>query len=306
MWRLWSGLLEALGRIRFRFPSRRTLVLGDPDAADARGGSEWQEFTTPEALFRVWGPLEGSPWEPFHSVPLFAALDRVSPGKVGPTSHRSIWERSPHPLAHPGAPAPAWPTPDTWTIVDLPGPLAVEVAAWLVTSAGAQPVCSFDHWPHPKGVLSPEHILAELLRWASTLAAARGRIAADAPPVWVCDSQRLGNRPGRPGEFDNRYFLDDSALPGPAILHRAGIRRVVYISPGFGELPVPDLEAYLGDLLQAGIELLHARTTDPELEPLPMSAPRTPRPPPRKGFHRSAAGGFGTVVPEPSSGGGGG
>lgn len=306
MWRLWSGLLEALGRIRLRFPSRRTLVVGDPDAPDARGGSEWQDFATPEKLFRVWGPLEGSPWEPFHSVPLFAALDRVTRGRVGPTSLRVLQERSSHPVAHPGAPAPAWLTPDTWAIVDLPGPWAVEVSAWLVTSAGAQPVCSFDHWPHPQGVLRPEQILAELLRWASTVAAARGRIAADAPPVWVCDSERLGTRSGRPGEFDNRYYLDDSSLPGPAILLRAGIRRVVYISLGGGELPVLDLEAYFGELLQAGIELLHAKATDPSLEPLPMSAPRTPRPPPRSGFHRSAAGGFGTVVPQPSSGGSGG
>lgn len=306
MWRLWSDLLEALGRIRLRFPSGRPLSVGDPSAPDARGGSEWEEYASPEALFRVWGPLEGSPWEPFHSVPLFAALDRVGRGKVGPTATRVVGDRMPHPRAHPGAPAPPWLSSDTWVIVDLPGVQAVTVGAWLVTSAGAQPVCSFDHWPHPKGLLRPEHILAELLRWASTLAAARGRITSDAPPVWICDSDRLGTRPGLPGEFDNRYFLDDSSVPGPGVLRRAGIRRVVYISRGGGDVPVHDLEAYLGELLLAGIELLHAPITNPELQPVPLSSPRSPRPAPRDGFHRSAAGGFGSVVPQPSSGGSGG
>lgn len=305
MWRLWSGLLEELGRLRLPLPSRRDVRVGDPDAADAEGGEGWRDFLSPEALFHAWGPLEDSPWEPYHAVPLFAALDRVAPGRVGPTASVLQWDRVSHPAARPGAPPPEWLTAQTWTIIDLPGPRAVEVAAWLVTSAGVQPVCTFDHWPHPKGVLKPEHILAELLRWAGTVAGARGRIAADAPPVWICDSDRLGSRPGRPGEFDNRYYLDDSALPGETILRRAGITRIVYISPGTGELPVADLEGYLADLLRSGMELLHLRITELDPEPRPMSAPRTPRPPPREGFHRSSAGGFGTVVPEPSSGGGG-
>jgi hypothetical protein len=193
---------------------------------------------------------------------------------------------------------------ETWTILDLPGPRAVEAGAWLVSAAGCQPVCTFDNWPHPRGLLRPEETLAELLRWATTVAEARRRLQPSSPPVWICDSERLGGREGRPREFDNRYYLDDSILPGPGLLGRSGIRRAVYATFAGEQVPVIDLEAYFADLLAAGVEVLHVDLGDPQLEPRPFSAPRTPRPPPRAGFHRSAAGGFGSEVPEPSSGGG--
>jgi hypothetical protein len=305
MWERWSRLLEGLGRLRLRFPGGKGVPIGDPSAPDAQGGDRWREFLRPEELFRVWGPLEGSPWEPYHSVPLFAALERAAPGQVGPSP---VWERESRrrpATLRPGAPVPGWVDRSTLTIVDLPGPRAVEAAAWLVTGAGVQPVCTFDHWPHPKGLLRADQVLAELLFWASTLDGARGRIQAGAPAVWICDSERLGTRAGKPGEFDNRYFLDDSVLPGAGFLVRAGIRRVVYLIAADGETPLVDLEAWFADLLSAGIAVLLVTELDPTAEPKPFSAPPSPRPPPRSGFLRSAAGGFGTSVPVPSSGGGG-
>jgi hypothetical protein len=327
MWPQWSRLLEALGRIRLRSHRRTFLTVGDPSAPDARGGQEWREFLSPEALYRVWGPLEGSPWEPFHAVPLFAALDGFPRAAVGPTSLETAGLEVPSEFlvegvvpigaagpgrprvlpshARPGAPTPTWIDPSTWIVLDLPGPMAVEVAVWLVVGVGAQPVCTFDHWPHHRGLLKPEHILAELLRWASTLAAARGRIPADAPPLWICDSERLGAAPGAPGEFDNRYFLDDSILPGPGFLARAGIRRVVYLASGNTDIPILDLEECFSDLLAAGFPVDYALISDPAFQLRPFSAPPTPRRPKTSSFRRSAAGGFGTEVPEPSSGGGG-
>lgn len=304
MWRLWSGILEALGRLRLRlFTIRRKVAVGDPRGADAEGGLRWQEFRTPEALFRVWGPLEGSPWEPFHCVPLFASLDRIQRNLIGPAreDREAVLPRE----VRPGASAPPWALPGTFLVLDLPGPVSVELATWLITSAGVQPVCTFDHWPHPKGVLKPERILAELLRWAGTVADARGRIEGDAPPVWICDSDRLGTRQGSPGEFDNRYFLDDSVLPGPEYLRRARIQRVLYLCEPGDPNPVADLEAWFADLLAAGLPVLTLPAWF-QGEPTPFVTPSLLRTPPRKGFHRSAAGGFGTEIPQPSEGGSGG
>jgi hypothetical protein len=314
MWPQWSRILEGLGRMRLGLRPRTRMVVGDPAAPDARGGTEWQAFLTAEALYEVWSPLEGSPWEPFHAIPLFAALDRLPRERVGPTNPEKVdpqatagtlasWSLPSH--ARSGAPPPSWIDSSTWIVLDLPGRAAVEAAAWLVTGAGVQPVCTFDHWPHPRGVLRPEHILAELLRWASTLAAARGRIAGDAPPLWICDCERLGTRKGSPGEFDNRYFLDDSILPGPEYLRRAGIGRVVYLALEGPDIPVLDLEEYFSDLLAAGFSVDYALISDPSFQLRPFSAPPVPRKPKTSGFRRSAAGGFGTEVPEPSSGSGG-
>jgi hypothetical protein len=305
MWRPWSKPLEVLGRLRLGFSWRRTLRVGDPAAPDARGTAAWRGYLGSERLYDVWGPHPASPWVPFHCVPLFASLDRLRSEDVGPRVAPAEEEDPLLPAAAlPGAPAPAWLVPGTWTVVDLPGPASVAAGAWLVTAAGCQPVCTFDNWPHARGLLRTEEVLAELLRWASTVAEARGYLRPDSPPVWICDAERLGGRAALPGEFDNRYFLDDSILPGPELLRRGGVVRVVYLTRGLAEIPVLDLEGYFAELLAAGMPVLHVDLAAGG-EPTPLTSPRKRRRFSRSGFRRSSAGGFGSEVPEPSSGGGG-
>lgn len=312
MWRRWSAPLEALGSLRLPrlFPRslfRRRLEVGDPKGMDARGGSQWRTYLSPALLFDTWGPHPDGPWVPYHCVPLFAALDRLQPDAIGPAPPPGSPARPPTPPelpanARPSAPAPAWFTPGTWTILDLPGPRSVEAAAWLIGATGCQPVCTFDNWPHDKGVLRPEHTLAELLRWASTVHERRQALPPDASPLWICDRERLGERPGRPSEFDNRYYLDDSILPGPGVLARHGIERVVYVVPEQDDDPLADLESYFAELLQAGITVLRLALASEGATPQPLASPPSPRRPPRLGYYRSSAGGFGSHVPEPSSG----
>jgi hypothetical protein len=341
MWRPWSKGLELLGRIRLRAPFRwrRTLRVGDPNAPDAMASTGWREYLDAERLYDVWGPHPESAWSAFHCVPLFAALDSLRHAEIGPArlpepGDPKAWPgefiQTVEPMAPPadspapqdpfaprppelvalppgarqGAPPPPWLTRDTWTILDLPGPRAVEAAVWLVEAAGCQPVCTFDNWPHPKGVLKAEHVLAELLRWATTMAVARRSLDPSAPPVWICDSERLGRLKPRPGDFDNRYYLDDSILPGVDLLRRAGLRRAIYVTAVEKE-PLVDLDGYFRDLIAAGFGVLQVTLSDPALEPSPLRLPAVPRMPPSD-FRRSGAGGFGQDVPHPSSGGGGG
>ena len=328
MWRPLSRLLELIGR--FRIPAlsffRQELRVGHPSASDAQGGSLWRRYLEGERLYDVWGPLPDSPWAPFHCIPLFAALDRIKTENVGPTPPPGTvppngtkppngmkplngtkapaqWELAVPEYARPGDYAPGWLLPDVMTIVDLPGPGAVEVGAWLVTGGACQPVCTFNNWPHPRGVLRPEFILAELLRWATVIADARHRLTPDSPPVWICDSNRLGTRKGSPGEFDNRYFMEDAILPGAGLLKSRGIKRIIYVTDAPAQAPVIDLDGFFFEMEAAGLHVEIVDLMDPELRPRHWIAK-----PPRKfisDHKRSAAGGFGTVVPEPSSGGGG-
>ncbi|TVP47896.1 MAG: hypothetical protein EA350_04190 [Gemmatimonadales bacterium] len=337
MWQQWSRFLEILGRIRIPIRLGSARGAGDPAAMDAEGGRGWMAYARTETLFQVWGPLEGGAWEPYHCVPLFASVDRMDRKQVGPTPLREVEEDAARleeagtsggtgagsavgaafllpAHARPGAPVPAWLEPGTLCVVDLPGRATVEAAAWLVTGGAAQPICTFDHWPHPKGLLPAERIVAELLRWAPTVAVARGRISSDAPPLWICDAMRLGTRTGTAGDFDNRYYLDDSILPTPRVLQGAGIRRVVYLGLDGGEsgadapaqgpaIPLADLVEWFTELLGGGIEILHVPVSDPELRPRTFQGPiRRPKFS-TKGYRRSAAGGFGTEIPEPSSSG---
>jgi len=310
MWQLWSKALEWLGGLRIGGSRRTKLFVGQRDAPDAQGGSRWREYLSAERLYDTWAPAPGSPWAPFHSVPLFAALDRLDKADVGPAPgpELALFVPTRRGLVLPvharrGAPIPAWVGSETWVILDLPGPLSVEVSTWLIVEGGCQPVCTFDNWPHPKGVLRSEDTLAELLRWASTVDDARAALRPTSPPLWICDNERLGTRVGSPGEFDNRYFLDDSVLPAIAMLRNNGVVRVVYVVFAQQEIPTLDLEPYFVDLLKEGFPIEFVDLADPTLTPQPLSTRVTSRPFKTDNFRRSAAGGFGTEVPEPSSGG---
>ena len=314
MWRPLSRALELIGRFRiptFSF-SGEELRVGHPSATDAQGGMLWHRYLDGERLYDVWGPLPDSPWAPYHCIPLFASLDRMKMENVGPTPPPGMapvngtkspgqWEQVVPEHARPGAHQPGWLLPDILTIVDLPGPAAVEVGAWLVT-VGCQPVCTFNNWPHPRGVLRPEFILAELLRWAMVVADSREEVTPASPPVWICDSNRLGTRKGVPGEFDNRYYMEEAILPGAGLLKSNGIRRIVYITHAPADPPVLDLDSFFFEMEAAGLHVEIVDLMDPVLRPRPWITK-----PPRQfsaDYNRSSAGGFGTVVPEPSSGGG--
>jgi hypothetical protein len=58
-------------------------------------------------------------------------------------------------------------------------------------------------------------------------------------------------------------------------------------------------------LLAAGLTVEHADLAAASLEPRAFAGPRTRHRVIKATFRRSAAGGFGTAVPEPTSGGGG-
>lgn len=308
MSRLWSKLsrlLEAIGRIGFRTRGPRSEVLvGDPQQMDALGSMDWTRYTSSESLFDAWSPLAGSPWEAFHCVTLFAALDRIPPARVGPAPAEQfggrLAEQSGGRLVRP-IPPPPWAGNDVWAILDLAGHESVALAAWLCIRAGFQTVSTFDNWPHKDGLIKPELSLAALLRYAEWVSAAKRELTPQAPPVWICDRARLGTRRGRPKEFDNRYYMDDSVLPGPELLKSAGIRRVVYVTPAPGQAELPDFSAYFEVLQQQGFSLLTAALEDEATwnEPAvlrPLKARFS-----RQGFFRASYGGFGSMIPEPSS-----
>ncbi len=296
----WSKLLDLLSGIgRIRLPlwsSRAEVTVGDRGAADALGGDDWTRFFSSEALFDAWSPPPQSPWEPFHCVTLFAALDRIWRTAVGPAPEAWFTGRAARPF-----PAPAWVDAGAWAFLDLPGPQSVAVGAWLCAGASYQTACTFDNWPHRQGLVHPERVLAALLRYAPVAAAARERLDARSPPVWICDRDRLGKRKGRPLEFDNRYFLDDSILPGPDLLRGAGIHTLVYVAEHPLQEESADLSAYFRLLEGQGIRLLRAGIDDDATWQQPQPFRPSRRTFRQRGFFRSTAGGFGAPIPEPSS-----
>lgn len=309
MWQPLSNILDLIGRCRISIgPSKVVLSVGHPESTDATGTMDWQRFLTAEALHDVWGPAPGSPWQPYHCVPLFAALDTLPKALVGPTPREMAthFESVLH-ISEASSSSPLgqnWVSERVGIFIDLPGVQSVPLAFRLAL-AGYQPVCTFDHWPHPAGLLHPELILAQLIRFAPLMESARFGIRPENPPIWVCDRNRLGTVPGLPRQFDNRYFLDDSVLPGLAALKAAGIQHLICIVPTLAEPPLEDLLAWLFSLQKAGFKDIHVvALSDPSLAPYDLPPGKLKSRINSRRFQRSAAGGFGRLIPEESSSGG--
>jgi hypothetical protein len=333
MLQLLLRILDQIGRVKLDFgggdgdlfPNDSTRRR--PSSADPLGGGEgdkvllgWEAFRFPQALFEVWGPTSGSPWEFYHTVPLFAALSYPEAMKADSSDKTEIFtptnDKEAFLIAE-EAPllcdeflneswGAEWIRQRLMVIVELPGVQSVP-AGVRFARAGFQPVCTFDNWPHHKGILRPELILKQLLRYAKTMESLRDGILDEGPPVLLADSERLGHRFPSPNDFDNRYFLDDSILPSLDILRRENIRGIVCLLQDDKATPSRDLCFYFRSLKQLGFsDLYRCDISDPSLdtrlfEDSEISEQFAET---RFKFSKANAGGFGLLVPEPSSGGG--
>lgn len=294
---MWSQLLKALesiASIRLPFYRRRAAVaVGQPNGTDARGTLDWKAFLDARALSRVWGPHAQSPWTPFHCLTLFVSLDYLKRETAGPCSGDPWPVQNFH--------VPGWIDSHTMLMIDLPGPQSVVLGATLAV-AGCDLVCTFNNWPYPGGLIKPEETLAALLRYASLLDKERSAFPTPGPVAWLCDAKRLGTRAGQPGEFDNRYYIEDSIIPGTNYLRERDISRIVYVTSQLDTI-IADLGVHLDTFKKDGFEVGVAVASERGalLDPVPYA--RAPRAFNTTGFFRSSAGGFGAPVPHPSSGG---
>ncbi len=321
----WSKLLERLGN-PFGTAEAAPDIFSD---GRVRQGL-WHEFRDWEALFQLFGPAADSPWQAFHCPTLFAAIDRLRlqprPTEIAPEI------RDPKP---PGAWQ--WLGPDCLVLVDLQGALSVQLAVRMLTEGpvGAQLISAFDHWPAANPMRRPfsesSYLGMAPLPWPpsqvdasvaidsmdvinSMITLAPGvyqrrqlGIAADAPGIWLCDNRRLvANKPG-PGDFDNRYYIDESILPGPALLAQHKVSRVVYVNQNTQNDASDDLRSFLNQCRGGGMSLSQMALEQPETWAVPL--PLVPGPSVRLSglkYPKSQVGGFGVKVPVPSEGSGGG
>lgn len=311
MWQPLLTLLEFLTPSGSGTASHETAFsVGDPNGVDSRLGMGWKRFMSARVLWFAWGPQRGSPWEPFNCVTLFAALDDVLRDcrdcKVGPLADGDVPD-----FLKPAAGAPAWANANTMVLVDLPGPLSVAVGYLLAATAGYQPVCTFDNWPNKLGVQKPEMILGRLLFYADAMTEVRReKLHAKSPPVWLCDANRLGGGKPTPGNFDNRYMIEDRLLPGAQVLRQAGITRIVYVdvAPTAARVGNQDLLKYLDFIYMQGVQITTVSVASAAAWQTPENYVRLASDGPETsagyyGLMRSSAGGFGDFVPQPSSGG---
>lgn len=265
-----------------------------------------RDFTRYDVLFHLYGPIAGSPWVPYQCPTLFASIDRcnIPPHREDPSevyteamAAHEAWE---------------WLDSETMVVVDLPNSTSIEIGAVLMQRVGVQFVSTFDHWAaSPNDLRAPSTIDAKpvvdaMYTLAPDLYEQRRELQPDAPPVWLCDDRRHGRSQSdpTPGTFDNRYYIDDSILPGLQTLREGGIERIVVIQEEKGEAILPDVRPFVIDAYDEGMEVAKVFAEDEQTWEEPVEVRNRPFEVqlPLKGFSRSDMGGFGKMVPEQTEG----
>lgn len=257
-----------------------------------------------DAIFDLWAP-RAAPWSAWTKPLLFAQLGNVELQS----------EAVPSP--------PAWAPPadgTTLIVSDLSGPLSV-FAGEALAYAGFRPVPLFNAVPGPatdpregyagQNVVDVASILDALHSATERSSEALRALAADAPPVFLLDSNRRTGRIPRPGDFDNRSVSLPTDFPSATFLKSRGILRVVLLVPEAPALPAADLAHTLLRWQEAGLPIVGMVVDDTlhafAAEPIRVQKPKWFRLMWHNalalvGLRRNPLGGFGGTLPHPSSG----
>jgi len=193
----------------------------------------------------------------------------------------------------------------TAIIVDLPGVASVTVGLALA-ARGYRPVPLYNTSFGDAAVVDAEAIARELLRRTAWLQGIS--LAKSAPPVFLLDANRMSPAVlPAPGRYDNRWIVFPQDFPSGSYLRANGVSDVLLVHGDKGVQD--DLSHVLLRWQQLGVKLSARDVSAPgqtrELRVTPPSLFRRLwyRVIALSGLRRNNAGGFGAVIPIPSSGG---
>ena len=247
-------------------------------------------FEIDEQTFAAWTP-PGVPWSEWAKPVAFVNAHDVSAAAPAAADLQL-------PLAI---------DPSSVVIVDLPGAESVQ-AGLLLAQRGFCPVPLFNGTSGPSAAIDVQPITRALIAGAPSL---RGwTMAPGATPAFLLDARRRGEGVTlKPGVYDNRWVTLPQDFPSGALLVSRGFRMATLLQRG--DVPVqPDLTHVLRRWQEHGIalrkiDIATGRVSDGVTIPKPsgfklawyaMVA--------LFGLRRSNVGGFGSAIPEQTSGGG--
>ncbi len=249
-------------------------------------------------LFETWAPA-GSPWSRWAKPVLFAEMGGERRAVEGAPELARLGLRQDAPTA---------------VVVDLPGEEAVMVGLALAQD-GYRPVPLFNGARGPLGlasglVLVPVEPVVEWL-WQGAEYLERVRLPESAPPAFLLDERRQSPQASpAPGRFDNRWMVFPQDFPSANFLRGQGIRQVLLLQGQAGRSPAVDLAHVLLRWQQGGLALFMAEpSAGGAAQPLVVGKPSRFRSLwygvlALAGLRRNSAGGFGSLIPQVSSGAG--
>lgn len=202
------------------------LAYKDTSATDSQGSMNWTTYKEPAALLKAYQPANAN-WQPYVVPTLLQSLAQTSlRGQVQPVHSRAMDEAYSRGLGMREILSKSKNASTTMIVVDLPGPEAVAYAAALADIA--DPIMTFDNWPHPLGVVQSHQTLGAALYYAGEVSEKAAKRPADAPAVLIMDSSRLTPYTDGDKQFDNRYM---AKLPTADKLSALSISNVLYAVP---------------------------------------------------------------------------
>lgn len=194
--------------------------------SDSRKSMDWSTFLTPTALLGAWSP-KNSAWQPFVVPTLVQSLDQKTlRGAIAPVHTEAMETAYGRGLGMKEILKKTKNPESTLLVVDIPGPEGVAYAAALADVA--DPIMSFDNWPHPLGVVDSQNTLGALLYYAGEVAEKSKKRPAKAPGLLILDSHRLADYTDADNQFDNRYI---AKIPSVDKLTSMKIANVMYATP---------------------------------------------------------------------------
>jgi hypothetical protein len=254
-------------------------------------------------LYKLWAPDE-SIWTKWAKPVLFAdsSFDNL------PLSDPPGWRMLNLPWASSLA-------RDTVVVADLPGLESIKVGM-VLSQTGFRPVPLFNGAAGPMmGTMAGALPLVDVYPFIRGLHAVAEdlmalRLPPNAPPVFLLDANRFnGGSFANPGRFDNRWSVFPQDFPSANFLLSQNIRAVVLVQEN-SAIPRHDLTHVLLRWQEAGVQILSTGVSD-EKQPVPIQVAKPGsfralwyRAMVLAGLRRNSAGGFGAVIPMPSSSGG--
>jgi hypothetical protein len=247
-----------------------------------------------ETSYDAWAPA-GGVWSPWAKPALFVQMHEIQMLSDSLGDWRAIDIR--------WAPEPRRATA---LVIDLPGLEAARTGVALA-AIGYRPVPLYNVTVGSRPLVAVAPIRDCLMQASAALT--EMRIAADAPPAFLLDSKRL--KPDIlpvPGHFDNRWMVTPQDFPSANLMLSRGIAEVIVVQND-DRPPLEDLAHVLLRWQKAGIRIRSLDAGDTRgAQEITIKEPSMFRKAWYRvmilaGFRRNAAGGFGGVIPVPSSGG---
>jgi hypothetical protein len=204
----------------------KSLVLMDKSGTDSQGSLDWSMYLEPSKLLQAYQP-KNSAFQPFVVPALIQSLSQSSlKSQISPIFSNKMREAYSRGLGMREILLKSKDIGNIMIISDIPGPESIAYAAAL--SDVAEPIITFDNWPHPLGVVKSQSTLGALLYYAKEVEQKAEKRKPSSPAVIILDSNRLTPYTDEDNQFDNRYI---AKLPTADNLSSLKITSILYAVP---------------------------------------------------------------------------